>query len=101
MHIFGGSRGPAGPPGSNAGKGSVPYVTERDFEQQVLLSEIPVMVEFTADWCQPCQAIAPEVEAFAKEVEGKVKVVKVDIDKSPIIARQLRIQSVPTFMLFV
>jgi thioredoxin 1/putative thioredoxin len=99
MHIFGGPKAP-GAPGA-ASKGAVPYVTERDFEQQVLLSEIPVLVEFTADWCQPCHAIAPEVEAFAGEMSGKVRVVKVDIDKSQALARQLRIQSVPTFMLFV
>jgi thioredoxin 1/putative thioredoxin len=99
MHIFGGSKGAPG--GAGKGGGGVPYVTERDFEQQVLLSEVPVLVEFTADWCQPCKTIAPEVEAFAKEMEGKVRVVKVDIDKSQMLARQLRIQSVPTFMLFV
>lgn len=99
MHIFGGPKKPA--TGAGAKEGSVPYVSERDFEQQVLLSELPVLVEFTADWCQPCHAIAPEVEAFAQEMEGKVRVVKVDIDKSQALARQLRIQSVPTFMLFV
>ncbi len=99
MHILGG--GPKGPSAPGPKGGSVPYVTERDFEQAVLLSEIPVLVEFTADWCQPCKTIAPEVESFAKEVEGKVKIVKVDIDKSQMLARQLRIQSVPTFMLFV
>jgi thioredoxin 1 len=104
MHIFGGSRGPKGAAGSanaNGGKGNIPYVTERDFEQQVLLSETPVLVQFTADWCQPCKQIAPEVEAFAAEMEGKIRVVKVDIDKAQALARQLRIQSVPTFMLFV
>lgn len=108
MHIFGGSkggtRGGNGAPGGNGGGGgggSVPYVTERDFEQTVLLSETPVLVEFTADWCQPCKTIAPEVEAFAQEMEGKISVVKVDIDQSKGLARQLRIQSVPTFMLFV
>ncbi len=100
MHIFGGSR-PGAPGGGNKDSGSVPYVTERDFEQQVLLAEVPVLVEFTADWCQPCHAIAPEVEAFAKEMQGKCNVVKVDIDKSQMLAKQLRIQSVPTFMLFV
>jgi thioredoxin len=103
MHIFGGSRAPGGGAkggGGGGGKGSVPYVTEQNFEQEVLLSELPVMVEFTADWCQPCKTIAPEVEAFAKEMEGKARVVKVDIDKSQILARQLRIQSVPTFMIF-
>jgi thioredoxin 1/putative thioredoxin len=73
-------------------------VTERDFEREVLRSELPVLMEFTADWCQPCKAIAPDVEAFARDNAGKVKVVKIDIDKSPIIAQQLRIQSVPTFM---
>ena len=73
-------------------------MTERDFEGEVLRSELPVLIEFTADWCQPCKAIAPEVEAFARESAGKAKVVKIDIDKSPVIAQQLRIQSVPTFM---
>jgi thioredoxin 1/putative thioredoxin len=73
-------------------------VTERDFEAVVLRSELPVLIEFSAEWCQPCKAIAPEVEAFAREVAGKAKVVKIDIDRSPAIAQQLRIQSVPTFM---
>lgn len=82
------------------GKSQVPYVTERDFEAEVLRSETPVMIEFTADWCAPCKQIAPEVDAFAEEMRGKVKVMKVDIDKSPILARQLRVQSVPTFMVF-
>jgi thioredoxin 1 len=106
MTILGGfgGRGHGAGPGWNpagAGKGggsSVPYVTEREFEQEVLRSELPVLIEFTADWCQPCKAIAPEVEAFARESAGKAKVVKIDIDKAPVIAQQLRIQSVPTFM---
>jgi thioredoxin 1/putative thioredoxin len=80
---------------------SVPYVTEHDFEQQVLESELPVLVEFTAEWCGPCKTIAPEVDAFAQQMHGKVKVVKVDVDKAPMIARQLRVQSVPTFMVWV
>lgn len=100
MHIFGGSKPAGGASGGAGGKGTIPYVTEREFEQAVLLAEIPVLVQFTADWCKPCVAIAPEVEAFAQEMAGKVGVVKVDIDKSPMLARQLRIQSVPTFMLF-
>jgi thioredoxin len=99
MHIFGGPRGPSAKGGGET-SGSVPYVSERDFEQAVLLSELPVLVEFTADWCAPCKQIAPEVEAFAKEMEGKARVVKVDIDKSPILAKQLRVQSVPMFVLF-
>ncbi|MGD0524364.1 MAG: thioredoxin domain-containing protein [Polyangiaceae bacterium] len=95
----GGRAGGAGGPAAGAGKGgSVPYVTERDFEKEVLRSELPVLMEFTADWCQPCKTIAPEVEAFARDMEGKAKVVKIDVDKSPVIAQQLRVQSVPTFM---
>lgn len=107
MHIFGGGpRGSKGTPGQAGGGGgakasSIPFVTERDFEQQVLLAETPVLVQFTADWCQPCKTIAPEVESFAAEMAGKLKVLRVDIDKSQMLARQLRIQSVPTFMLFV
>src|SRR5271165_3368461 len=96
---FGGGRGAKQNGGASPkGAGSVPFVTERDFENEVLRSELPVLMEFTADWCQPCKAIAPEVEAFAREHAGKVKVLKVDVDKAPVIAQQLRIQSVPTFM---
>jgi thioredoxin 1/putative thioredoxin len=95
----GGAGGAGGPASGGAGKGgSVPYVTERDFEAEVLRSELPVLMEFTADWCQPCKTIAPEVEAFARDMQGKAKVVKIDVDKSPVIAQQLRVQSVPTFM---
>ncbi len=103
MSILGGvpGRGPGGG-GGGAGAGSdIVMVTERDFEREVIRSEIPVLIEFSAEWCAPCKQIAPEIEAFAREMRGKVKVVKVDIDKSPHIARELRIQSVPTFMLFV
>jgi thioredoxin len=104
---FGGKKGPGGgAPASKGGAavgggaqgGGVPYVTEREFEREVLRSELPVLMEFTADWCEPCKAIAPEVEAFARETQGRVKVVKIDVDKAPVIAQQLRIQSVPTFM---
>jgi thioredoxin len=97
---FGGGNGGAPGRATGTGKagGGVPYVTERDFEAQVLRSELPVLMQFTADWCQPCKAIAPDVEAFAREMEGKAKVVKIDVDKAPVIAQQLRVQSVPTFM---
>src|SRR4051812_36309197 len=78
----------------------VPFVTEQDFEREVLRSELPVLIDFTADWCAPCKQVAPEVEALARDVEGKAKVVKVDIDKSKRLATSLRIQAVPTFMVF-
>lgn len=80
---------------------AIPTIGEQDFEQEVLRPELPVLLEFSAEWCQPCKQIAPEVAAFAKEMEGKLIVRKVDIDKSPLLARELRIQSVPTFMVFV
>ncbi len=94
-------RGPgAGQGGKPGAAGSIPYVSEQEFESAVLRSELPVMVEFTADWCAPCKQIAPEVEAFARDMEGKVRVVKVDIDKSPLLARELQVKSVPMFVLF-
>lgn len=79
---------------------SVPYVSEQEFERDVLRSELPVLVDFTAAWCGPCKTVAPEVDAVARELEGKVKVVKVDIDQSPRIAGALHVQAVPTFVVF-
>lgn len=78
----------------------VPTISEQDFEREVLRSELPVLIDFTADWCAPCKTVAPEVDAVARELEGKAKVVKIDIDKSKRIATSLRIQAVPTFMVF-
>ncbi len=96
--------GPLGGPGSGGGGGSagadVPFVTERDFESVVLTSEVPVLMVLVMERSQPCKAIAPDLAAFASEMAGKVKVVKIDVEKSPVIARQLRVQTVPTFMLF-
>ncbi len=87
--------------GAPAGKaGAVPTISEREFEAAVLRSELPVLIEFTADWCAPCKQIAPEVDAFAEEMRGKANVVKVDIDRAPTLARELRVKSVPTFMVF-
>jgi thioredoxin 1/putative thioredoxin len=75
-------------------------VSETDFESEVLRSELPVLVDFFGDWCQPCKQMDPEISALSQELEGKAKVVKVDIDRSPRIAQMLRIQSVPTFVVF-
>jgi thioredoxin 1/putative thioredoxin len=78
----------------------LPQVTEKNFEQEVLLSEEPVLVEFGAEWCGPCKTMAPELLALATELKGKAKIVTVDIDRSPMIARQIGVQSVPTFVVF-
>ncbi len=75
-------------------------VTEQDFEAEVLLSEVPVLVEFGATWCGPCKVVEPELVALAQEYAGRAKVLTVDIDQSPLLARQLGIQSVPTFLVF-
>ena len=78
----------------------VPTISEQDFEREIIRSELPVLIDFTADWCAPCKTVAPEVEAVARELEGKAKVVKIDIDKSKRIATMLRVQAVPMFMVF-
>jgi thioredoxin 1/putative thioredoxin len=75
-------------------------VSEAEFEGEVLHSELPVLVDFFGDWCQPCKQMDPEIAALEQDVQGKAKVLKVDIDKSPRIAQMLRIQSVPTYIVF-
>ncbi len=77
---------------------ALPLVDEQSFRAKVLQSELPVLIDFYADWCAPCKMIEPEVEALAHELQGKASVVRVNIDKSPALARELRVQSVPTFM---
>jgi thioredoxin 1/putative thioredoxin len=102
MHIFGGSKGQAAPgKAGEARKSSLVTITEREFEQEVILSELPVLVEFMVETAAPSKAMIPVLEELAKELEGKLKVVRCDIERSPALARQLRLQSVPTFMLFV
>jgi len=79
---------------------AIPVIEERDFEREVLRSEQPVLVDFYADWCGPCKTMEPDVVALAHELNGKAKVVKVNIDRSKVLAQRLRIQSVPTTMVF-
>jgi thioredoxin 1/putative thioredoxin len=75
-------------------------VTEQNFEQEILRSELPVLVEFGAEWCGPCKTVAPELESLALELDGKAKIVSIDIDQAPLLAREMGIQSVPTFVVF-
>jgi len=79
---------------------SVKYVTEADFQEEVTSAQIPVLVDFTADWCQPCKMIAPIVEQLAGEWDGKIKVVKLDADKNPGIMMKYGVMGIPTLMLF-
>ena len=75
-------------------------ISSGDFQQKVLESDLPVLVDFFATWCGPCKMVAPILDEVASEVSGKAKVVKVDIDQSPDIAQVYGIMSVPTMMLF-
>ena len=70
------------------------------FEQEVLKSDVPVLVDFWAVWCGPCKAIAPTVEELAKQYKGKVKVAKMDVDEHQNVPQQYGIRSIPTLLLF-
>jgi thioredoxin 1 len=75
-------------------------VTTGDFEAQVLQSPVPVLIDFWAVWCGPCRMIAPHVDAVAAEYEGRIKVLKVNVDEEPEIAGKYGIMSIPTLLFF-
>ena len=75
-------------------------VTDDTFEQEVLKASGPVLVDFWAVWCGPCKAIAPVVEELAAEYEGKLKVMKLDVDDNPRVPTTYGVQSIPTLLLF-
>lgn len=82
-----------------AGKNILTF-NEKNFDAEVLKSDKPVLVDFTATWCGPCRQLAPIVEKLADEYEGKAKVGKLDIDESPSVAAKYGIRSVPTVLVF-
>ncbi len=75
-------------------------VTDATFQNDVLGSATPVVVDFWAEWCGPCRMIAPHLDAIATELGGKVTIAKVNIDENPEIASQVGIRSIPTLMVF-
>jgi thioredoxin 1 len=75
-------------------------VTDASFEADVLRSTEPVVVDFWAEWCGPCRMIGPSLEAIATEMDGKIKIAKVNIDENPGVADKLNVRSIPTLMVF-
>lgn len=74
--------------------------TDENFEKEVLQSELPVLVDFFADWCGPCKMMAPIIEKLAEKYEGKMKIGKINVDENPNMAAQYRVMSIPTLLFF-
>jgi thioredoxin 1 len=75
------------------------HVTDAEFQAKVLQSPLPVVVDFWATWCSPCRAIAPALERMAVEFDGKLTVVKIDVDENPLNAQQFGVQGIPTLLM--
>ena len=73
-------------------------ITKENFEQEVIKSDIPVLVDFWATWCGPCMMLAPTIEALAKEYAGKVKVCKVNVDEQMELAIRYKVEAIPTLI---
>ena len=76
------------------------YVNADNFEEKVLKSDIPVLIDFFADWCAPCKMMDPYVEQAAQDFAGKIKIYKLNVDDNPIIAAQYQVMSIPTMLIF-
>ena len=79
---------------------SAEQVTDSDFEAKVLGRQTPVLVDFWAEWCQPCKQIAPFLDELAIEMKGKIKIVKINIDENPKTPLKYGVQGIPTLIIF-
>lgn len=75
-------------------------ITSENFKKEVLESEVPVIVDFWAAWCRPCQMLGPIIEEIAEDMNGQVKVGKINVDEEGYLGNQFRVSSIPTVMLF-
>ena len=80
---------------------SIGDVTDQDFQSKVIGSEVPVLVDFWAEWCVPCHMVSPVVEEIARDKGGALRVAKLNVDDNPETARQFGVMSIPTLILFV
>ena len=79
---------------------SAKTVTDKNFVEEVLQSEIPVVLDFWAPWCGPCKSLAPVLDDVSEKLKGKVKVVKVDVDQNASLAQDYGVRGIPTILLF-
>ena len=79
---------------------TIKHINESEFENEVLKSDTPVLVDFYADWCGPCKMLAPEIEKLHEEVQGKITILKIDTDANNELAMKFQIMGVPTLILF-
>lgn len=78
----------------------VTVITKNNFEQEVINSELPVMIDFWATWCGPCRMVAPIMDELAEEYEGKAKICKINVDDEGELAAKFRVMSIPTIMVY-